>query len=164
MDLSFIIVSNNHFEYVKKLLHSFSIIKTDFKFEIILIDNRSNDGLVEFVNKNYRNIKLFAEQKKRGFSANNNIGINASKGKYIFLLNPDTYLIQENMIELAVNYMENHPNVGVLAPKLLNPDQSFQFSIRRYPTLKSTLYRRTPLKKLLAMRKPPLKKKKAMRI
>src|SRR5207248_7059799 len=83
-----------------------------------------------------------------GFSAGNNAGIRASLGRYILLLNPDT-VCNPGSISLLGDYMEGHPQAGIVGPRLLNPDGTLQPSRRRFPTLATALAESTPLQPLL---------------
>lgn len=149
MDLSIIIVSNNHEEYVKKLLESIFKIKTSIKFEIILVDNKSSDNLVKYVKKFYTQVKLIEQKSKKGFSENNNDGIKIGIGKYVLLLNPDTLIIEDYTFDRMVHFMYTNDQIGIMGPKLLYGDGSLQLSCRNYPSIRSTIYRRTPLRKLI---------------
>ena len=68
-------------------------------------------------------------------------------GKYILILNPDITLLPGS-VEKAIHFLEEHPEVSLLLPKLLNPDGTLQFSCRTFPDFSAFLYRRTPLGKL----------------
>jgi hypothetical protein len=73
-----------------------------------------------------------------GFTRGNNIAIQESRGRYVLLLNPDAEVLGD-ALQTLVSYMEAHPEVGVVGPRLLNPDGSVQPSRRRFPTL-TTLF------------------------
>lgn len=148
MDLSIIIVSNNHENYVKELLKSFKIIESKYSYEIILVDNFSSDNLCEYVKNEYSNVILLPQRVKRGFSANNNIGIRKASGRYIMLLNPDTLIIEKDTVDKLIEYMDENCEVGCVGPMLVNGDDTLQLSVRKFPTISSTIYRRTPLRKL----------------
>lgn len=80
-------------------------------FEIILVDNASSDGSKEFF-KNDSRIKYIYSNENLGFGRGNNLGFEHASGKYIFLLNSDTLLVNDAITEMF-NYMENAPaNIG----------------------------------------------------
>lgn len=97
-----------------------SLIKQTFiKREIILVDNGSTDGSVEYVRKNFPEVKVIALDKNYGFAKAVNMGIKASKGKYIILINNDTET-EKNCIKYLVEAADKHLNVGFVAAKILN--------------------------------------------
>ncbi|MDD1753256.1 MAG: glycosyltransferase family 2 protein, partial [Methanotrichaceae archaeon] len=70
-------------------------------FEIIVIDNNSADGTSTFVKKNYPSIKVIVNKENYGPAKGYNMGIKASRGKYVVLLNPDTVVEKDWLLELV---------------------------------------------------------------
>lgn len=130
MDLSIIIVNYNVKEFLQNLLHSISKSTDKISREIIIIDNASNDGSVEFISEKFPEVNLFANKKNLGFSKANNIGINQAKGKYILLINPDT-LVSEDTFEKMIDFFDKNPQIGLAGCKILNPDGTLQLACRR---------------------------------
>src|SRR3990167_254376 len=128
MDLSVIIVNWN----TKKLLEDclVSIIKftKNLDFEAIVVDNGSNDVSQRMVQNKFPKVKLIQNKDNLGFAKANNIGIKSATGKYILLLNSDTYLL-ENSFQKLIEFAKKQENLGVLAPQLLNQDNSIQQSV-----------------------------------
>ncbi len=134
INLSIITVTMNHLVYVKSLLNSlYHTAKPTISFELIIVDNCSSDGTVEFIEKNYPNVNLIVNSHIYGFSKNNNIGFENSVGGVIAIINPDI-IILPNSIDLIYHYLLNGKNVGMCCPKLLNPDLTRQLSIRKFIT------------------------------
>jgi GT2 family glycosyltransferase len=79
-------------------------------------------------------VRLIANSRNRGFAASNNQGIQQSSGQYVVLLNPDT-LVRKGALENLMALLEERRDVGVVGPKLLFPDGSFQHSAFTFPTL-----------------------------
>jgi len=90
-------------------------------FEIILVDNGSQDGSVEFVRERYPQVKLVQLTKNRGFAGGNNAGISIAAGKYIALLNNDTKTDPEWLGQL-IAVAETTPSAGMWASKILSYD------------------------------------------
>lgn len=118
-------------------------------YELLIIDNNSQDdcfGIVQrYLAKTKNSVPVYyiASPKNVGFSAGNNIGIKKAKGEYVLLLNPDT-VIFKNSIDPLIQYLDEHADVAVVGPKVLNPDRSVQMSCFRFPdTIWYPLYRRT---------------------
>ena len=97
-----------------------SLYKQSFEdFEIVLVDNGSNDGSVEFVSSKYPMVRIVALTENVGFAAGVNRGIESAHGDYIVLLNNDTEVEQHWLKNLALAVKEN-PDVWIYASKLLN--------------------------------------------
>jgi N-acetylglucosaminyl-diphospho-decaprenol L-rhamnosyltransferase len=100
--------------------------------ELIVVDNGSSDGTVELVRERFPEARL-VEHENRGFGAGNNAGMRLGSGRYFLLLNPDAWLTGD-ALEQLVAFADEHPEAGVVGPKLLNPDGTLQRSVRGYPT------------------------------
>lgn len=92
--------------------------QTQKNMEIIVIDNGSSDGSVEFIEANYPMVRLIKLQKNIGFSPAVNKGMAESKGKYIVLINNDTKS-DNRAVEYLVKAAETHPEVGMVAAKMM---------------------------------------------
>lgn len=132
--LSIIIVNYNVKELLVKCLESILQNKVQ-NAEIILVDNNSSDNSVSVVREKFPEVKIIANQFNAGFPSANNQGFKISSGKYIFMLNPDAE-ITGNAINKLILYLDSHPHVALVAPKLLNTDGSDQLSIWRFPNIK----------------------------
>lgn len=108
------------------------------------MDNGSADGSAAMVQTEFPGVRLLAETANHGFAHGNNLGIAASRGRLVLLLNPDTVLEPGSLGALA-GYLDAHPAVGLVGPRLLNPDGSPQSSRRRFPTWGTGLIESTPL-------------------
>lgn len=142
MDVSVILVNYNTLKITKNTIDSVIEKTKGLNYEIILVDNASTDGSVEFFEKEYKNKIIFIKNNENlGFGRANNKGIEIAKGKYVFLLNPDTLLIN-NAIKILFDFIEKNNNCGVCGANLytkdLKPAQSF-FSELPYVTLKTEL-------------------------
>lgn len=115
--------------------------------EVIVVDNRSDDDSAAIA-RQYPTVNLHINAQRQGFSANNNYGMALAKGRYLLLLNPDTE-VKSGALETLIQFMDNHPQVGMCGAQLLFPDGSIQPSPRRFPTLGSVIARRTPLRRFL---------------
>jgi len=145
--VSIIIVNYNVKEFLIQCIDS--INQTDYlgKTEIIIIDNHSFDGSQKILKKQFPHIKIIENQENFGFGKAVNQGVELASGEYLFILNPDT-IIQEDTINVLVNYLMNHPQVGMVGPKIINSDGKLQPACKRsFPTLK------VALPKLLGMSK-----------
>ncbi len=103
-----------------------------YTYEVVVVDNDSRDGTAEAIESllpSIPNLKLI-RNKNNGFAAGNNIGIKASSGKYILLLNPDTK-VKPDTFEVMLDIMENRPQVGISGCKIIKPDGKLDLACRR---------------------------------
>ena len=141
VDVSIVIVNYNVKEYIVNLINSISEAASGLAVEIILVDNNSSDGSVEYLTQRFPDIQIIANKENVGFGKANNQGIAIAKGRYTLLLNPDT-IIKKDTLEVMVSHMDNHPNTGASGCKLLNPDGTFAPESRRsVPTPLSALWK-----------------------
>lgn len=134
--LSIIIINFNSGNYLKNCIESIkkSSLPED-KYEIIIIDNSSNDESLQSINEiQIRNLKIIRNTQNIGFAKANNIGIKQSSGQYILLLNPDT-IVEGDTLENLINYMDKTNQVGVATCKVVLPNGSLDdASHRGFPT------------------------------
>lgn len=115
-----------------------------YTVEVFVVDNASSDGSTAMVREEFPHVQLIANTVNMGFTAGNNAALRRCQGRYWLLLNPDTRLAAD-ALQVMLDYMEQNPAVGVVGPKLLNPDGSIQPSRRRFPTLMTALMESTLL-------------------
>jgi len=140
LDLSIVIVNWNTQDILTECLHSIFASRTNNYYEVWVVDNGSTDGSVQMIKEGYPQVELIANKENVGFAHANNQAINQSSGEYVMLLNPDT-VIQKDVIETLVNYLDQKPGVGAVGPRLLNPDGTLQESSYPEPTLLRELWR-----------------------
>jgi GT2 family glycosyltransferase len=146
--LSIVILNYKTKHLLRLILKNLLKLGITEKFEIIVVDNASNDGTVEMVQTLYPEVKLIKNPTNTGHAHGNNLGIKAAQGKYLLIMNSDITVFDPKDITHIVEYLDANPKVALLGPKLLNADDSLQYScFRPYSTL-TPLYRRTPLGKL----------------
>jgi N-acetylglucosaminyl-diphospho-decaprenol L-rhamnosyltransferase len=147
LDLSVVIVNWNVRDLLQRCVESVLSSKRSITTEIIVVDNASVDGSVEMLRAEFPQTILIANPENRGFPAANNQGIAAAQGRYVLLLNPDTEVLAD-ALDALVQYMDAHPDVGLVGPQLLHPDGQVQSSRRRYPTLATLFFESTWLESL----------------
>ena len=114
MDVSIILVNYKTKDLTLNCIKSIYEKTTGVDFEIIVVDNNSQDGSAEAIEQEFQNVKVIYNKINVGFGAANNIAIKQAKGKYILCLNTDTFLIN-NAIKIMFDFMEEKANqqVGV---------------------------------------------------
>jgi len=114
--VTIVIPTHNRREKVMRLIRS--IFESNYpreKLEIIVIDDASTDGTHEIIKKMFPQVKIIRNEEEKLLSESRNIGIKASRGEYVFLIDDDN-VIDKNTIRDLVNFMEYNPRVGVAAP------------------------------------------------
>jgi len=134
MKLSIVIVCWNDLNVIRNCLESIfaTVRKTDF--EVIVSDNGSSDGSVDFVRQSYPQARIVENGENLGFSKGNNAGIRVTKGEYVLILNPDT-IIHKGALDKWVELANKHPEAGAFGCRVLNPDGSWQLSARPFATV-----------------------------
>jgi len=145
--LSNIIVSWNAKEYLDECLQSIDENAPHFKYETIVVDNASTDGAPDLVAEKYPHVHLIRNTENLGFAKANNIGIEKSEAKYVCLINSDAVVLKD-CLDLMCRYMDEHPEIGVLGPKVLNRDGSLQPTCREFPTFWKNICHAMALNKL----------------
>ncbi len=112
--------------------------------EILVVDNASADGSAEMVRAEFPGVTLIPAGANLGFVAANNLALRRATGRYYLLLNPDT-VVGDGALLRMLEYLEAHPEVGLLGPRLRYGDGTVQSSRRRFPTLASGLMESTLL-------------------
>ena len=130
MDLSIIIVNYNVKEFLQNLLHSIDKAAQNITHEIIIVDNASDDGSIEFLQQKFPKVKLIINKENLGFGKANNIGMKVARGRYFLLLNPDT-LLSENLLQEMTTFLDKTIEAGMAGCKILNPDGTLQLACRR---------------------------------
>jgi len=135
MKLSVIVVTWNSAADIEACIDS---INSGAEFEVIVVDNASSDATLGLL-RQHHHLKLVENQRNRGYAAANNQGVRLATGEYVLLLNPDTK-IELGALDALTQYLDNHPAVGAVAPRLVSPDGATQFSIRSFPTASSLFW------------------------
>ncbi|HQU32446.1 MAG: glycosyltransferase family 2 protein [Planctomycetia bacterium] len=134
MKVSVILVNYNSAVLLRQCLKSVYEQTKGISFEVIVVDNASSDDSRQIVHSEFPDVKLIESPVNLGFSRGNNLGASVAKGKYLLFLNADTILV-ENSITLLADFLDEHPVVGAVGPKILFEDRHFQLSAGRLPGL-----------------------------
>jgi GT2 family glycosyltransferase len=132
--VSVVIVVWNAKKYVIECLGSLREQCSKMCSEVIVVDNASTDGTPELIAEMFPEFKLIRNPDNFGFAKANNIGIAQSSGDYLCLVNSDVKFI-DDCISPMVRYLEEHPGVGMLGPKMLAATREVRRSTMRFPTV-----------------------------
>ena len=147
-DLSIVIVNYNVRDMLRECLRSLGPDLARLRAEVFVVDNASADGSAEMVAAEFPWVVLIRSPRNRGYSAGNNLALRRASGRYVLLLNPDTKLPPGALVE-TVGYLEAHPGVGALGPKLVRADGSLDLACRRsFPSPEIAFFRLSGLARL----------------
>jgi GT2 family glycosyltransferase len=133
--LSIIIVNWNNKDILRDCLSSIYHAHNVSKYEIIVVDNNSEDGSVELIKNEFPDVVLLENNENLGFTRANNQAIKIARGNYILLLNNDTVVTNTYCFDRMIELMEKNPQVGILGCKLLYPDGTLQSCGESFPSV-----------------------------
>ena len=125
IDLTIVLVNYNGASVLAPCLDSVFASQGTLSFEVIVVDNASQDNSLEILDRYSSQISLIKNDINRGFSRGNNQGASQGSGRYVFLLNNDT-IVDPDMFQACLDYYDAHPTIGALGPRLLNQDRTIQ--------------------------------------
>jgi len=134
MDISIIIVNWNTRDLLQNCLESIHKTIRHISYEIICVDNASQDGSVAMLREKYPEVRLIQNEENRGFGAANNQAMRIMTGSYALLLNSDTVLM-ENAVRELFTFMEAQSDAAMACGQLLNADGGKQNSVASFPNL-----------------------------
>ena len=152
MDLSIVVLNYNTKSFLRQYLKGLSNLNMDIEFETIVVDNNSIDESAEMIKKEFLNneeydnlnLKLIPADKNYGHSIGNNLGIKEAKGRYVLISNTDIIYLNNQDLPNMIKYMDENPEIGILGPRLKNPDNTIQDNCLRFYKFFTVAYRRTP--------------------
>ena len=121
--VSIIIVNYNTAELLNDCIDSVQSKTVNVDYEIIVVDNNSEKGSLDHLIEKYPTVNFIFSEENLGFGRANNLGATKARGKYLFLLNPDTLLVN-NAIAILYDFMEVNPESGVCGGNLYKADNS----------------------------------------
>jgi GT2 family glycosyltransferase len=138
MKLSIIILCWNDLKVIAECLKSIFDETTLLEFEVIVSDNGSSDGSLDFIRERFPTVRIVENRSNLGFAKGNNAGIRVALGDYVLILNPDT-IIRDHALNKLVHFADRHPEAGAFGCRVLNTDGSFQNPARPLPTVRGYL-------------------------
>ncbi len=136
--ISIIIINYNTYDLTCQCIESIYRNEKETDYEIILVDNASNECDPEKFKRQFPDIILIKSNKNLGFAGGNNIGIQQANGGYILLLNSDTELLN-NAISIAYHTIKSDNSIGILSGQLQYPNGELQSVTGRFPSIKREL-------------------------
>lgn len=148
MELSVIIINYNVKYFLEQCLCSVQKAIEGVDAEVIIIDNNSTDGSVEYLQSQFQNFQWLSNKENVGFGRACNQGFKLSTGNYILFLNPDT-IISEDCLKKCISFLESKPDAGALGIKMLDGKGKFlKESKRAFPSPATSLFKLLGFSKL----------------
>ncbi len=147
VDVSVVLVSYNTAEMTKKAIELVKASLCQLNIEIFVVDNASRDGSSAMVASEFPEVQLISNQTNVGFGRANNQVLPLYHGRYMLLLNTDAF-VEQDTLQKTVDFMDSHPQTGILGVKLLGRDGVLQPSCRYFPTPWNLFLTKTGLNKL----------------
>lgn len=137
--ISIIIVNYKVKEFIIPCIESIYKNKPkNYSFELIVVDNNSNDGSIEAISEKFTHVIIIENKKNVGFSSAVNQGAKKAEGNFLFVLNPDSLFLEDSLSKLML-FINKQNNTGVIGPSLVSKAGKIQQSFWRFPTLINTL-------------------------
>ena len=114
IEVSIITVNYNGLEDTCALIES---IPFNENMEVIVVDNASKDQEADIITQRYPQVKVIKNERNLGFAGGNNIGIQAAQGKYLLLVNNDTFF-KDFTVQTLIDRMESSYEIGIVCPKI----------------------------------------------
>jgi GT2 family glycosyltransferase len=139
MDVSIIIVNYNTHALLQQCLTSVFDETNGVDFEVIVVDNASDDGLPPVPKEAFPRVRFIESKENIGFGRANNLGAQQATGRYLFLLNPDTILLN-NAVKILADFMDAHPDAGICGGNLYDANRQPAASYKMWlPSLRGEL-------------------------
>ena len=148
LDLSIVLVCWNNKEYLDPCLKSLYETGMKNSFDVIVVDNGSTDGSQQMLAEKYPDVKIIQNVENVGLGKASNQGIEATKGRYVLLLNNDT-IVDGASFDVMVDFLNENPKAGAVGGKIFNPDGTVQTCYNYFSTFQEEFLIATRLGKLL---------------
>ncbi len=121
ISLSIVIVNYKSWAVLQQCLDSFNQHSPKLNYEIIVVDNNSQDGKLAPFSKKHPAVKFISNSGNHGFAHGCNLGADNAHEEFLLFLNPDTVLINNTAIDDMVSFAQHNPDVGITSCRRLNP-------------------------------------------
>jgi GT2 family glycosyltransferase len=134
LEISIIVVNWNTRRLLLDCVESIVSNRPSRSFEIVVVDNGSTDGSPDAVAAAFPHVRCIRTGENLGFAKANNIGIRASRGRYVCFVNSDVKVLGA-CFDILCGFLDGEPSAGIVGPKILWPDRTLQDSCRQFPSL-----------------------------
>jgi GT2 family glycosyltransferase len=137
------VVGYNNRKELEALLPSLIRAAERADAEITIVDNRSTDGTAEMLREIKHPIRVIRNPDRAGYGENHNLALEGTTAEYFVIMNPDM-IVEEDVFVRLRDFMDAHPEAGIVTPKIVNEDGSVQGLNKRLPTVWDLFLRRLP--------------------
>lgn len=134
MKITGCIVTYNNRDVIQPCIESLLKYSQTYPIELYISDNGSMDGTIEYVIGRFPQVKILRNQGNLGFGKGHNRVLEQIDSEYHFVINPDITITEDVVAKLS-DYLNEHPRVAMVTPRVLNPDGSTQHLPKREPTI-----------------------------
>ncbi|MBM5789590.1 glycosyltransferase family 2 protein [Candidatus Parcubacteria bacterium] len=149
-DVSVLIVHYNTPGLLRQTLKGLFGSTQHVEYEVIVVDNNPHVRVRDWVQKEFPQVKLVMSDQNLGFGSGMNLAMRHADARYFFVFNPDIATFH-HALDRLVEFMDAHTDIGMVGPKLLNPDRSLQHSCYRFMKPSVIAYRRIPVLRSLPL-------------
>jgi len=142
--ISAVVISYRGIDFIADCLNSLKTDLAEYEHEIIVVDNHSTDGTIEYIERNHGDVRLIKNPRNLGFARAVNQGIEAARYEYLWLLNQDIR-IRKGCLQTLFKCHEKFDRPGVIGPCLIGFDGKLQRSCRRLPRYRHIFFEMTGL-------------------
>ena len=139
VQLSVVIVNYNGLRFLKDCLDSLVEKLNSISYEIIILDNNSQDESCSFIKANYPSINLIESKINYGFGKGNNEAVKHAKGKYVLLFNNDTILLDR--LDSIITLLEQDKSIGLVGINMLDANQNYIPAAGNFPNFRNMFQR-----------------------
>src|SRR5947207_7749662 len=141
-DVAVVLVGLNAKRFVKECIESvYRAGWSPYSYEMIYVDNGSTDGSIDMVRETFPEVKRISNSANLGYCRAANQGAAIAGSRHLFFLNDDTF-IDHDAMPYIIEFLDTHPDVGVVGSRLLNSDRTDQWSGRRFPSVWNGIFGR----------------------
>ncbi len=141
VDVSIAMITWNAVGYLRRCLETLYTHTRKVSLEVVVVDNATRDGSAEFLARHYPEAQVIVNPRNRGVALARNQALQVCSGRYILILDVDTE-VAEGAIDRMVEFMDAHPKVGLVGPRLVDGNGNLQYTCRRFHTLLTPVFRR----------------------
>jgi len=141
LTLSIIIVNYNVKHFLEQCLYSVQKAIEGISAEVVVVDNQSADGSIEYLQPKFPNVVFIKNQQNEGFARACNRGLAGTTGAFVLFLNPDT-IIAENTLSVCLRFLNNNRDCGAAGVKMIDGSGGFlKESKRSFPSPGTSLFK-----------------------